>query len=161
MIVECLLMAALSGSLPIPDPIERVEFCDQHGDCDRLSSHRGEVVVAMVVTARRLRNLKGWERDLRREFEDLNFFRVVDIPEDSTATREDVVSKLDKRVPQEISVLIDSERRWARDLELDTSRPNVLLFDRQGRIVAREYGLAKAEQVQAFAAKIRELLSAP
>jgi len=58
-------------------------------------------------------------------------------------------------------VLIDIERRWARDLQLDTSRPNLLLFDRHGKIVARERGRAERELVDAFAAKIRELASAP
>jgi len=58
-------------------------------------------------------------------------------------------------------VLIDIDRRWARKLELDTLRPNLLLFDRHGELVARERGRAEPELVDAFAANIRELAGAP
>jgi hypothetical protein len=158
LILELVLTALLAST---PADAADIELRDQHGGSDRVADHRGEVVVVMVVTARRLRNLKGWERDLKKEFGELRFLRVVDVPEDPPVTHEQVAEKLVRRVPEDIAVLIDIERRWARDLELDTLRPNLLLFDRHGKIVARERGRAEPELVDGFATKIRELASAP
>jgi hypothetical protein len=110
---------------------------DQFGRLDSVAAHRGKAVVALVVTARRLRALKGWELDLRRRFEDLRFLRVVDVPEEPPVAYEDVARKLRDRVPQEVSVLIDLGRTWAAAYGLDTQEVNVLLFDEAGRLATR------------------------
>lgn len=153
-----LLAGLLSGT---PADLNGIELRDQHGGKDTLAAHQGEVVVVMVVTARRLRNLKGWERDLRERYEELRFMRVVDVPADPPVSYEDVAGKLAKRVPEGIEVLIDMERSWARALDLDTARPNLLLFNRDGDLVARTRGRAKKELVEQFAGRIEALLEAP
>jgi hypothetical protein len=91
----------------------------------------------MVVTARRLRALKGWEVDLRSRFEGLTYLRVVDVPAMPPVTFEDVAKKLRDRVPREVSVLIDLDRSWAATYGLDTDEVNLLVFDPQGHLVSR------------------------
>lgn len=112
----------------------------------------------MVVTARRLRNLKAWEQDLRERYENLRFMRVVDVPADPPVSYEEVAGMLMKRVPDEIEVLIDLNREWATALNLDTDRPNLLLFDREGYLVARTRGRAKTDFIESFAAEIEKVL---
>lgn len=142
-------------------PVAEVELRDQHGETDSLAAHRGEVVVVMVVTARRLRNLRPWEKDLRDRFPGLSFLRIADIPEDSPVTHEKVASKLVKRVPEEVSILIDLEGRWSRGLDLDTDRPNVLVIDREGRLVDSVRGRHEAELAARLGAALDGLAAAP
>lgn len=157
-LASALLFGILAGT---PADVIEIELRDQYGRSDSLAAHRGETVVVMVVTARRLRNLKGWERDLRERMEDLRFLRVVDIPEDPPVTHQEVADKLSKRVPDDIAVLIDIERRWARTLALDTARPNLLLFDSAGKLVRHERGRYDAEVAAKLAAEIEALAERP
>lgn len=139
-----LTMLIVSGSLSIPasaaDGLLEVRLVDQYGAEDRLVDHLGHPVVVVVVTARRLRNLKPWERDLRARFDDLDVVRIADVPADSNATLNDVAERLRERVPDGVSVLIDMDRRWATALELDTSRPNLLLFGPDGELRSAYHG---------------------
>jgi hypothetical protein len=153
-----LLVGLLLG---IPMELSELGLPDQHGNQDSLAAHRGNVVVAMVVTARRLRNLKGWERDLRARFEEVDFVRVADVPEDPPVTYRDVADKLATRVPEEVAVLIDIDRRWSSALDLDTGRPNLLLIDADGRLVASFRGRAEPALVDEVASRIEELLRDP
>jgi hypothetical protein len=91
----------------------------------------------MVVTARRLRSLKGWEVDLRRRFEGLSFLRVVEVPAEPPVAFEDVARKLRDRVPREVPVLVDLERSWTAAYGLDADEVNLLIFDAGGRLVSR------------------------
>jgi hypothetical protein len=97
-------------------------------------------VLVTVVHAKRLRKLKSWERALRERLDEVHYLRIADVPTDPPVTHEEVAEKLRKRVPEEVSILIDLERRWARALELDTSQPNLLIFDRSGRLVSSYRG---------------------
>ena len=116
--------------------LSELRLRDQYGDEDSLAAYRGQVVVVMVVTARRLRNIKPWEADLREQMEGVQYLRIADVPEGSPADSDQVAEKLRERVPDEVPVLIDMERRWATTLVLDTDRPNLLLVDARGRLVA-------------------------
>ena len=147
--------------LGFPAELAEVVLPDQHGNEDSLAAHRGNVVVAMVVTARRLRNLKGWERELRAKFEDVDLVRVADVPEDPPVTYRDVADKLADRVPEEVAILIDIDRRWSSALDLDTERPNLLLIDADGRLVATYRGRPEPELVEEVAGRIEELLRKP
>ena len=135
-----LIPTASAGSSPssvrqdLPAQIADLRLVDHFGRDDGLTDHRGRVVVAMVVTARRLRNLKAWETNLRARYDGLDFLRIADVPPDPPVTHEQVAQKFARRVPEEVPILIDLAGHWARELELDTSRPNVLLFDREGRL---------------------------
>ena len=161
--MSILLSSALLCALAvgqIPDVAEQ-NLLDQRGATDRLADRRDQIVVVMVVTARRLRNLKALEEDLQARYETVHFMRIVDIPEKPRVTHEEVARKLDKRVPEEISILIDVERHWARELELDTQRPNLLLFDREGKFVAAFRGRAEPELLDDIHVVLDELTGAP
>jgi hypothetical protein len=132
---------AVSGAAELSE----LKLLDQHGVEDSLAAHRGHVAVVMVVDARRLRNLKAWEKKLRERYDDLHYVRVADVAEDPPVPYEEVAEKLSRRVPAEVPVLIDVERRWSRALELDTRRPNLLIFDRRGALVASFRGLRSPE----------------
>jgi hypothetical protein len=161
--MSLLLSTVLLGALTVGQTpaVAELDLLDQHGVADRLADHSNRIVVVMVVTARRLRNLKGLERDLHERYEDLKFIRIADVPDDPPVTREEVADKLNKRVPEEVPILIDIERRWARELELDTERPNVLLFDRDGRFVAAFRGRAEPELLDEIHAALDELTGRP
>jgi len=161
--MSLLLSTALLGALTVGQmpAVAEIDLFDQHGVADRLADHPDRIVVVMVVTARRLRNLKGLEQDLHERYDDLYFMRIADVPEDQPVTREEVAGKLDRRVPEEIPILIDIDRRWADELELDTERPNVFLFDREGRFVAAFRGRAEPELLDEIHAALDELTRTP
>jgi hypothetical protein len=165
--MHCHLIAALvlGAVLPIPPTapagLLEVELTDQYGEVDRLEAHLGSPTVVMVVTARRLRNLKPWERDLRDRFPDLDVVRIADVPDDSKATLDDVASKLRDRVPEGVPVLIDMDRRWATALELDTDRPNLVLLDSDGVLLGAYHGRHDAELSAEVVAAVAGHLDAP
>jgi hypothetical protein len=143
--VSTLLLAlTLSATLPAdtPDvrPLAGLKLRDQYGRQDSLEAHRGQVVLVTVVHAKRLRKLKSWEKALRERLEEVHYLRIADVPTDPPVNYEDVAEKLRKRVPEEVSILIDLEGRWAEALDLDTSQPNLLIFDRSGRLVSSYRG---------------------
>jgi hypothetical protein len=135
-----------------------VDMADQLGGSGSVAAFRGEPVVVMVVTASRLRNLKGWQRELQERFEEVRFVLVADVPAEPLATLERVQAKLAERVPEEVPVLIDIERHWARELELDTARPNILLLDASGDLVARFRGRKEKALVDEVSASLAVLL---
>jgi hypothetical protein len=162
-VLPVLLAAALVSPATRADDSARpaaaeVEMSDQLGGSGSVSQYRGEPVVVMVVTASRLRNLKGWQRDLQERFEDLRFVLVADIPAEPPVTLERVQEKLSTRVPEEVPVLIDLERQWATELELDTDRPNILVLDGSGELVARYHGRKEKVLVDEVCARLEELL---
>ncbi len=131
--------AAASGPFAGPPPLE-----DQNGKKDSLEAHRGRPVVVLAVNGDRLRQLKGWEVDLRERFDGLDFIRVVDVPQGAGVRPEGVARKLRDKVPPGVSVLIDMDGVWAATYDLDKTNLNVVLFDRQGRLVARFAGKREA-----------------
>ncbi len=138
-----LLLAALILGQAAENPpssavaeLSGLKLRDQFGNEDHLAAHQGRVIVVMVVTAKRLRNIKPWESDLRQQVDGVEYLRITDVPEESPADLEQIADKLRERVPEEVPVLIDLERRWATALDLDTDRPNLLLIDARGRLVA-------------------------
>jgi hypothetical protein len=155
MLLASVLLAASLASQPAA-PAE-LELIDQHGVADSLAAHRGRVTLVMVVTVRRLRNLKAWETELLERREGIDFLRIADIPADPPATRERVARKLSSRVPDEVSILIDLDRRWAREMNLDTGRPNLLLFDREGELAATFRGRMEPELLEEVLAAIDRL----
>ncbi len=165
--MSCPLIVALILGVVLPtapsslDGLRAVEFVDQFGARDSLSAHLGSPTVVMVVTARRLRNLKPWERDLRERFENVDIVRIADVPDDSKATVDEVASKLRERVPEGVQVLIDMDRRWAKALDLDTGRPNLLLFDSDGVLLAAHHGRHDAELAAEVVADFSGHLDAP
>jgi hypothetical protein len=143
-------LAAVSG----------VTLVDQYGGEDSLASHRGRTVVVMVVTAKRLRNIRPWERNLREHFGDaIDYVRITDVGEDSAASVERISSKLAERVPEGVSVLIDTKRVWATALDLDTSRPNVLVIDGGGNLRSSHHGRFSPELAAPVIEDLKEIVS--
>ena len=87
-----------------------------------------------------------------------HFLRIADIPEEPPVTREQVADKLAKRVPEDIRILIDIERHWARELELDTGRPNLLLLDKEGKLAAAFRGRMEPELLLEVRVALDELV---
>jgi hypothetical protein len=159
LLLSSIFLGALTvGQTPV---LAEQDLLDQYGVAHRLADHTDRVVVVMVVTARRLRNLKALEKDLRERYEDVHFLRIADIPEEPPVTREQVARKLVKRVPEEVPILIDIDRQWARELELDTERPNLLLFDSGGRFVAAFRGRADPDLLGEIHEVLDELTGVP
>lgn len=158
LLIALLASGPAASTAQVPEAA-RIELPDQLGGSDSVAAHRERVTVVLVVTARRLRNLKGWQKELQERFDDVDFVLIADVPADPPVTYEQVVKKLEQRIPDEVSVLIDLERRWATELELDTERPNVLLFDRQSRLVASFRGLKEKGLVDRVSAALADLLA--
>ena len=118
---------------------------DQRGGRDSLAAHRGSQVVVVVVDARRLGTVRRWEQDLLARFPKLHILTVADVNEKRPTSVERVASVLSRRVPAEVTVLIDMQRLWAREFELDTSAPNLVVFAPDGTLVARFRGRWTAE----------------
>ncbi len=147
------LLAAASG-----DP-GRLRLADQFGGEDSLANHRGEVVVLILVSVRKLSSIRRWQQGLAEAHPGASFLRVADVPDDPPADPERVAAMLRKRVPAEVPVLMDFERSWAKSLALDTTQPNVLLFARDGSLAARYRGRWNPELGAAAAARLGELLA--
>lgn len=113
---------------------------DQHGGQDSLAAHRGHPVVVVVVDARRLGTVKRWEKGLLTRFPGLHILTVADVNEKKPASLGQVALVLERRVPKEVAVLIDMQRLWAEQLDLDTAAPNLILVDAGGDLVAQFRG---------------------
>jgi hypothetical protein len=133
---------------------------DQHGREDSVAAHLGRPLAVLVVSARRLRRLKDWQKELDRRVDGVDFLRVADVapePGDPPPRFEDVAATLRKRVPEEVPVLIDLERRLARELDLDTREVNVLLLDASGGSVGRLRGRPTPETLEQATARLLAL----
>jgi hypothetical protein len=151
----------LSGLMAAPQlAAESVVLLDQFGVPGSLTENAGSVQVVIVVSAKRLRRIKPWERALRQRFGDLPFLRVADVPRTSPTTHEQVAAKLARRLPSDLSVLIDLDGRWAETYGLDTSVPNLLLFAGDGRLIAREAGMFSESGLVTFSAHVQTALDA-
>ena len=154
------LGAVSPGAARDVGPLAELRLRDQRGQEDSLGSHRGRVVLVTVVHAKRLRKLKGWEAALRERLDGVDYIRIADVPADPPVTHDQVAEKLRERVPEDVSVLIDLERKWALSLELDTDQPNLLIFDREGRLVSSYRG-GRNRFLEAYVSKdLEELLEA-
>jgi hypothetical protein len=161
-LVSALTMAAVVvGPQNSVDAISGLRLRDQYGLQDSLAEHRGHVVVVLAVTAKRLRNVKPWERHLRERVDGIHFLRVADVPADSKATYDSVAAKIRERAPEGVSVLIDVDRLWATELELDTGRPNLLIIDRDGQLIASYRGLFEPELLEPVVGQLLRLLETP
>jgi hypothetical protein len=145
--------------VPVP-AAPTAELRDQYGRGDSLAAHRGKPQVVFVVSAPRLRRLKDWEVELDRRLEGVGFLRIADVPPEPGQPPprfEDVAKALRRRVPEEVSILIDLERRFARDLELDTREVNVLLFDAAGGWIGHLRGRPTPENLDQVTTRLESL----
>ena len=157
-----MVLAATATDQPARfDEISHVKLRDQYGHEACLADHRGKIVVVMVVTANRLRNIRPWEEELRQHFEEIDFLRITDVPEESPASYQQIAEKLMERVPEGVSVLIDLDRLWATTLELDTERPNLLLIDADGNLIGGFRGKHSPELAREIVEALQVVLDGP
>lgn len=140
-LLAAVTLAAAAGLGALTD----ARLPDQHGGSDSLAAHRGHAVVVVVVDARRLGTVRKWEQELLTQFPKLHVLTVADVNETRPTTLERVSGVLAKRVPREVTVLIDMQRLWAQEFTLDTSAPNLVLFDAGGAVAGRFRGRYSAE----------------
>ena len=155
-----ILWTAVMLGEPATAPLD-VELIDLDGRKAPIWTIDDGPAVIVVVHARRLRGLKTWEKHLRERYEGLSYARIADLPAESGATYEDVAAKLRERVPEGVRVFVDVERSWARELGLDTSRPNLLLLDDAGNLTATFQGRFETTLFEQVCDAIGETLEAP
>ena len=136
------------------------DLSDQYGRADSLANYAGDVTLAIVVPVRRLRLLKPWERALSEQLDDLPVIRVTDVSGEKNADYGKVAEKLQKRVPPDVSVLIDMEGQWAQAYELSSRNPCLLVFDREGELANTHCGRKKKEAVNDLVQEIESLRKA-
>ena len=148
LIVATLATSSIAGE---PPPLK-----DQYGHGAALTDYSGEPVLAIVVSTRKLRWIGQWEAALRAEIPQLVSVRVADVTDEPRPGYEQVAEALRRRVPEDVSVLIDTQNLWATSFELDTSEPCLVLFDRDHNVVAKFRGRPKGELVDGVMAAGRE-----
>ncbi len=82
----------------------------------------------------------------------------MNIPQKPGIRPEGVVRKLRGKVPAGVPVLIDMDGVWSSVYNLDTQEMNVVLFDREGRMVVRFGGKREAPLVERIASEIESQL---
>jgi hypothetical protein len=157
----CLLIALTVCGAAAAQPIA---LPDQNGEliglADYQAQHPDQAVLAIVVSGRKLRLVKGWEEGLRESYPQLVSMRVADIKDEPRPSQDQVAEKLRKRAPENVSILIDLENRWATDYGLDTEEPCLLLFDSQGKLVAQFRGRASKARLGEVSAALAKWLPA-
>jgi hypothetical protein len=141
--ITAILAAIALPALAATNAVELPTLPDQFGNDVSLDTDAGRVRVAIVVSARKLRRIKPWEKAMREEFPDLVVIRIADVPRSSPTDYDKVAEKLRKRLPEDVPVGIDLEGLWAEALGLDTSVPNVLVFDADGELAYQQSGMYK------------------
>ena len=132
---------------------------DQHGEMGGLQNQPQALQMVIVVSAKRLRRLKPWERELRERYPDLGLLRVADVPVSSPTPVEEVAAKLRKRLPADVDVLIDLDGTWAGQYNLDISVPNLLLFDSDRSLIVQHAGFYKRQRFEALAVDIDQAIA--
>lgn len=138
-----LLLFALLAATAMVVAAQPPALADQYGTDIGLEDYAGEAVLAIVVSARKLRQIERWEKKLRAEMPQLRSLRVADINEQPTPSQAEVATKLRERVPEGVSIQIDLQSLWATYYALDTGEPCLLLFDSAHNVVASYRGRAR------------------
>lgn len=132
----------------------RLTLFDQFGETGGVATDADGLQVAIVVSAKRLRRLKPWERAIREIDTEVPIVRVADVPRTAPTEYENVAEKLRKRLPPDVNVLVDLNGVWASAYGLDVNVPNVLIFDAAGTLVAVHSGMFKKSYAEALAADL-------
>ena len=151
-------MAVSAAAVPLGNTMP--ELRDQFNEPVALASLPGQVEVAIVVSAKRLRRIKPWEKALRTDFPDLRIVRIADIPRTSSTEYDVVAEKLRKRLPADLAVGIDLKGEWASALALDTKVPNILIFDTSGNLSYRQSAMFKSKLYPPLQSAVNDALTA-
>lgn len=148
------VLIAILLAAPAEADIAELTLRDQRGIEGGLSTAAPSLQLAIVVSAKRLRRIKPWERALREHDSGLPLIRVADVPRTAPTDFETVADRLRRRLPEEVTVLIDLDGVWTTTYELDSSVPNILIFDGGGQLLARHAGMFSAERFAAVEADL-------
>jgi hypothetical protein len=133
-------------------------LADQHGKSASLDDYSGQPLVAIIASGRKLRQIKGWEEGLRKDYPQLVSVRVADITDEPRPTYDQVAEKLRKRAPEDVSIIIDLENQWATEYALDTREPCLLLFDEHGNLMAQFRGRANKTRLAEVSAALARVV---
>ena len=133
---------------------------DQYGQNSGLGDYTGEAGLAIGVTPRKLRWIGRWEETIRAEMPGLISIRIADVTERPPPEHKKVADMLRKKVPEDISVLIDLQSNWANHYTLETSEPCLVLFDSDHHVVAKFRGRPKGELVNDVMDALRDYFPA-
>jgi hypothetical protein len=133
---------------------------DQYGQNGGLGDYTGEAVLAIVATPRKLRWIGQWEATIRAEMPGLMSIRIADVTDRPTPNYKKVADILRKRVPEDVSVLIDLQNQWANNYILETSEPCLVLFDSDHNVVAKFRGRPKGKLVDDVIDTLRDYFPA-
>jgi hypothetical protein len=133
-------------------------LADQYGESGGLEDYAGQPVLVIVASGRKLRHIKGWEKGLRKDYPQLLSLRIADITDEPRPTYEQVAKKLLKRVPEDVSIIIDLDNLWATEYGLDTDEACLLLFDAHGKVMAQFRGRANNARLAEVSAAITSIV---
>ncbi len=139
---------------------ELPQLIDQYGETLKIDQADSEVAIAIVVSAKRLRRLKKWEMALRERFPELMVLRVADVPQTTAVQHADVAKVLEKRLPPNFPVGIDLNGEWSARLDVDSSVPNIVVFNADGELHSIHPGMFNKKAFAAAAADIDLLIKA-
>ncbi len=155
-----LLLLAAASQADTQQLSDLPKLIDQYGEAMKIDEVDSEVAIAIVVSAKRLRRLKKWEVALRDRFPELEILRVADIPQTTPVTHADVAEVLKKRLPPNFPVGLDLKGEWSAILELDSSVPNIVVFDAKGELRSIHHGMFNNKAFAQAAADIDLLIKA-
>ena len=156
-----ILLGLVSGSVAYGNELEQPPMLkDQYGQNGGLGDYTGQAVLAIVATPRKLRWIGKWEETIRAEIPGLISIRIADVSEQPPPDPNKVADMLRKRVPEDISVLIDLQRHWASHYTLETNEPCLVLFDSDHEVVAKFRGRPKGELVNDVMNTLRDYFPA-
>lgn len=154
-------LLSFSASLVFADVAEGIylpgALRDQHGFSGGLDKQSSQIQIAIVVSAKRLRRIKPWEKALLEYDDGLRLIRVADVPQSTSVQYQQVADKLKKRLPEDVNVLIDLDGLWVGAFDLDSSHPSVLIFSQAGRLLAQHEGMYKKKLFAALLADLEEI----
>jgi hypothetical protein len=155
-LLSLLACAAAHGAEAEQPPMLR----DQYGQNSGLGDYSGAPVLAIVATPRKLRWIGKWEAAIRADIPELMSIRIADVTDRPTPDYQKVADLLRKKVPEDISVLIDLQSQWASHYTLDTGEPCLVLLDSNHSVIAKFRGRPKGELVNDVISALRDYFPA-
>lgn len=121
------------------------ELMDQNGKKGGLQDFSGKPVIVFVTSLTKMAELGKWEEALRPHFSKINTMDIGDINTSSKFILNELDKELKKHVPSDVRIYLDTQNVWAKEFSLDLSRPCVLIFNADHKMVAKFTGKPKGK----------------
>lgn len=120
---------------PVAKPSSKLlALVDQRGKTDSPQAYPGEIVLVLTTNANRIRRIKKWSRGIDKISKDLkvnlHLLYVTHIPENKDVDK--IIPYLQKKVPEDVSILIDEHNYWLESFKLAPKKMNLLIFSKDG-----------------------------